>query len=159
MGKSFVLKYRLSNDYRFTGWGFKRNYKDENGADQEEIFTDIVDLGKLNFSIKYEDGSNIYGYTAGDKEGLAQATITVDGYISGTITIEPVINLIPTGTIILEDNNGKISANNAVLSTLNGVSVKLATTKENVENVISFSADSSYEFIKWQAYNKKTNEW
>ncbi|MBR6340673.1 MAG: fibronectin type III domain-containing protein [Treponema sp.] len=158
VGKSFVLKYRLSNDYRFTGWSFKRNYKDENGADQEEIFTDIVDLGKLNFSIKYEDGSNIYGYTAGDKEGLAQATITVDGYISGTITIEPVINLIPTGTIILEDNNGKISANNAVLSTLNGVSVKLATTKENVENVISFSADSSYEFIKWQAYNKKTNE-
>lgn len=158
VGKSFVLKFRLSNDYRFTGWRFTRNYKDTDGTDKQEIVTDIMDLANLKLSIKYEDGSNVYGYTAGEKEGVAQATITVDGYISGTIKIEPIVSLIPTATIILEDNNGKISANNGVLSTLNGASVKLATTKEEVENVISFSPDTSYEFIKWQAYNKKTNE-
>ena len=158
VGKSFVLKYKLSNDYRFKGWRFTRKYTDEAGAAQEEIVTDVVDLWKLNLSIKYEDGSNVYGFTAGDKEGTAQATVTIDNYISGTITVEPVIEIIPTGTIILEDNNGKIAANNSILSTYNGVSVKLSTTKEDIENIISFSADPSYEFIKWQIYNKKNNE-
>lgn len=158
IGKSFVLKYKLSNDYRFMGWCFTRKYTDETNTVQEEVISDVVDLWKLNLSIKYEEGSNVYGYTAGEKEGVAQATVTVDNYISGTITIEPVVEKIPTGTIILEDNNGKISANNSILGNYNGVSVKLSTTKEDIENIITFSPDTSYEFIKWQVYNKKNNQ-
>ncbi len=156
IGKSFVLKYKLSNDYKFYGWKFTRTYKDEAGQNQTEEF-DAASAYNLKLSMKYEEGSDIYGFIVGSTgEGQGQATITVNGYVDGVIQIEPVVSVIPVGTVILEDNNGKISSNNGRLANIDGVQVKIAETKKGDENIISFSPDAAYEFIKWQIYDRTT---
>lgn len=153
MGKSFVMKYRLSNDYKFLGWIFERTYVGEDGEQVQESY-DASSLSKLNLSMKYEDGADVYGFIAGEKEGIAQATILVESYISGEIKISPNVEKIPTGIVILEEYNGRISANNGELDTLNGNKVWRAKSKEGERNVISFSADPAYEFLYWQIYNR-----
>ena len=156
VGKSFVLKYKLSNDYKFYGWKFSRTYKDDAGQDQTEEF-DTTTAYNLKLSMRYEEGSDIYGFIAGSTgEGQGQATITVDGYVDGVIQIEPFVSVIPVGTVILEENNGKISSNNGRLANIGGVQVKIAETKKGDENIISFSPDAAYEFIKWQIYDRTT---
>ncbi len=156
--KSFVMKFKMSNDYAFKGWEFKHNYTDDSGAVSSKIYgpeglTNEM-LFDLNISLNYEDDS-IYGYVAGnDKEGTAQVTVNINDYISGTIEITPKVEKIPVGKVYFEENNGKISSNNALLDTQNGIQVKYAETKQGDSNVISFSPDSAYEFIKWQIYNK-----
>lgn len=155
MGKSFVLKYKLSNDYKFYGWKFTRTYTDTDGSQQSDEY-DLSSAYNLKLSIRFEEGSDVYGYLPGTtNEGTAQATITVDGYLDGVIQIEPFVSVIPVGTVILEDNNGKISSNNGRLTTYEGVQVKIADSKVGDDNIISFSPDSSYEFIKWQIYDRK----
>ncbi len=159
IGKSFVLKYKLSNDYKFYGWKFTRTYKDTEGQDQSEEYTPATAYN-LYLSIRYEDSSDVYGFIAGStSEGQAQATITVDDYIDGVIQIEPVTSVIPVGTVVLEENNGKINSNNERLTTLNGLQVKIAETKKGDENIIRFTPDSAYQFIKWQVYDRNTGNY
>ena len=145
IGNSFVLKYRMSNDYAFTGWKFTHN--------NQNYYTS--ELSQLNLSYEKEFGSDAYGYSAlNNSEGTAQATISILRDIAGVIEIQPIVSKIPVGRVLLEDNNGKISSN---IGTLNDDGkTKSAETKLGEGNVISFNADSAYEFVKWQIYDRKS---
>ena len=143
IGNSFVLKYRMSNDYAFTGWKFTHN--------NQNYYTS--DLSQLNLSYEKEFGSDAYGYSAlNNSEGTAQATISILRDIAGVIEIQPIVTKIPVGTVLLEDNNGKISSNIGSLN--DDGKTKSAETKLGERNVISFNADSAYEFVKWQIYDR-----
>jgi len=143
IGNSFVLKYRMSNDYAFTGWKFIHN---------NQIYY-TSDLSQLNLSYEKEYGSDAYGLSAlNNSEGTAQAIISILRDITGVIEIQPIVTKIPVGTVLLEDNNGKISSNIGSLN--DDGKTKSAETKLGERNVISFNADSAYEFVKWQIYDR-----
>ena len=110
--------------------------------------------------MKYEDsGDNSLGFTPdNDNEGTALATVMINGYSDGVIEVQPVVSRIPVRTVVFEDNNGKISSNNGRLDYLDGEQVKLADVKKDISNVISFSPDSAYEFLKWEVYNRKNGD-
>ena len=112
VGKTISLKYKPNDGFFFEKWTVSRTYKDENGT---EITEDIPlnELDKINLSISYPENEETFGVDL--ITNSAQAVITVNNYISGTITISPVnkprVNILfttsedDTGTFRIDDKS------------------------------------------------------
>ena len=148
VGKTLNLTYKLtSSDYYFKGWSVKKVYEDE--ADNEEYsqsdFTN-ENLNRFGLTVSYNDNDSDYGYDSATK--TAQVSITIQEYKNDAlIVIEPVIELIPTVYVTIEDSNGKISPDPGVYK-----------IKEKIFETLTFTPDSDYEFIRWQIYNKNNDK-
>ena len=87
IGKKLNLRYKPNDGYIFDKWAVTRKYKDENGTDQTETIA-LDELNKINLQLTFPDNEDTLGYDS--LSNVAQAVVTVDNYIDGTITISPV---------------------------------------------------------------------
>ena len=160
VGKTINLRYQLENDYIFDYWNILRiftdeetgnetihtykmksagitlNYIDSNGKD---ITEPVSDLTNINLSFAFSNLAQTVGY---DKENsLVQAAITVINESDGLIKIEPHAIVAPRATVQLDATNG-------VITPLKGS----YSLKQGFSNAISFTSESGYAFVRWQAY-------
>ena len=88
VGQTVSLYCKPKTGWSFCGWQFERTYTD-NGVNKTELIS-ADSLAELNLKIDYsEDTKDTYGYDTETR--IAQAKLSVNNYIEGTITVSPVI--------------------------------------------------------------------
>lgn len=88
VGQTVSLYCKPKTGWSFCGWQFERTYSD-NGVNKTELIS-ADSLAELNLKIDYsEDTKDTYGYDTETR--IAQAKLSVNNYIEGTITVSPVI--------------------------------------------------------------------
>lgn len=118
VGQSINLVYRNNADYYFHGW----KIKDFEGNDTDSIV------------ISYPDSEDENGY---DQETLTATATLLFIHPALGITISPDVVPIPTSSISVVGEKGRISPNNA------------DSYKELVEVPLSYDPDKDYCFTKW----------
>lgn len=88
VGETIALRCKPAKGFGFCGWQFTHTYiKDEQNV------TDIIpiaSLASLNMSISYDAGTETK-YGLDSETNIAQAKLTIDNYIDGTVSVSPVI--------------------------------------------------------------------
>ena len=87
VGDSFALRCKPVEGWCFCGWKVTRIYFEDEQQKTEQI--PVSSLADINLQLEYEEGTNQYGFDSETK--IAQAKLTVNNYIEGTITVSPVM--------------------------------------------------------------------
>ena len=144
IGSKVELSYSLSKserkDYTFSNWKITHTYTDETGLEHIEP-ANLSNLSALN--IRFTQG-----LISDTNDAVVNgAVLYLDNTISGTLTIQPILNHIPDIQVLLDGEHGKFSPSKGSY-----------TYKLNESNHVEFEPDADYAFVRWQLINTKTNE-